>query len=76
MKIYKEMGLEDFEFWGGAKDFAERLTFEELHYIEMMMDEWGTEDWSATMVNDFFWFDQETIAQWIGTTEEEIWARE
>lgn len=34
MKIYKEESLSNFEFWSGAKDFAEKLTDNELDQIE------------------------------------------
>ena len=30
MKVISEMRLTDFEFWGGAKDRARMLTYEEL----------------------------------------------
>lgn len=77
MKIYKEISLKDFEFWSGARDFREKLTDEEMDTVESIMVEDGfTHYWSETMINDFFWFDQDTVAEWLDTTEEEIWARE
>ena len=33
MKVYSEMSLTNFEFWGGAKDRAKMLTYEELEEI-------------------------------------------
>lgn len=33
MKAYSEISLTSFEFWGGAKDGAKILTYEELEEI-------------------------------------------
>ena len=33
MKAYSEISLTSFEFWGGAKDRAKILTYEELEQI-------------------------------------------
>ena len=66
MKIYAETSLKDFEFWAGAKDTVEYLTDEELEQIEAMLEEAYPEGMSETEVNDFFWFDDDTIAEWLG----------
>lgn len=75
MKIYKEISLKDFEFWSGARDFREKLTDEEMDIIESCLED-DEHQYSETEINDIFWFDQETVAEWLDTTEEEIWARE
>lgn len=77
MKIYTEISLRNFEFWAGARDFAQKLTDNELDQIECALEETYCEDTpSETDINDFFWFEQETIADWLGLTEKEIWDRE
>jgi hypothetical protein len=66
MKIYSEQSLSGFEFWSGAKDNASQLTDKELDQIEAMLEDLYPEGMSDTQINDFFWFDFETIAEWIG----------
>jgi Na+-transporting NADH:ubiquinone oxidoreductase subunit NqrF len=76
MKLYKEESLSRFEFWSGAKDRAEKLTDQEFDQIESMLNELYPDGMDETQLNDFFWFDFETIAEWLGTTEEEILERD
>lgn len=72
MKVYREISLTDFEFWGGAKSRVEKLTERELLTIEDFINDFESElDWSETMINDFFWFDEEIWLEWLGITEEE-----
>lgn len=66
MKIYSEISLRDFEFWSGAKDRAKYLTLEELDTIEDILEEVYPEGMNETEVNDFFWFEDETLAEWLG----------
>ena len=72
MKIYKEESLSSFEFWSGAKDITENLTIEEFNQLESTLEELYPDGIDETQLNDLFWHDSETIADWIGTTEEEI----
>lgn len=65
MEIRKEVSLKDFEFWAGATSTVEYLTEEELDTIEEMLEETGTV-YSETDLNDFFWFEADTIAEWLG----------
>ena len=66
MKIYTEESLRNFEFWSGAKDTVKYLTDDELDTIEKMLEELNPEGLSETDINDFFWFDDDTIAEWLG----------
>ena len=66
MKIYVEKSLSDFEFWAGAKDTAEYLTSEELEQIETILEDIYPEGLDETAVNDLFWFEDDTIAEWLG----------
>lgn len=66
MKIYSEKNLRDFEFWSGAKDTAEHLTDEDFSTIETILEELYPEGMDETSINDLFWFEEETIAEWLG----------
>lgn len=72
MKYFVEESLSNFNFWSGGKDRAELLTDEQLDAVEQMMEEIEpAEGWTDTAINDFFWFDFDTIAQWLGYADEE-----
>ena len=66
MKIYKEDSLRNFEFWSGAYDRAKYLTVAELDTIEAMLEECHPDGIDETAINDFFWFEEDTIAEWLG----------
>lgn len=77
MKIYTENSLVDFEFWSGAKDTAKYLTDLELNQLEEIMEEMNPDGWSETEVNDFFWFEDNYIAELLGYNDfEEIMNRD
>lgn len=66
MTITVEKNLRNFEFWAGAKDTIKYLTFAEINTIESMLEEIYPEGMTETQVNDFFWFEDDTIAEWLG----------
>jgi len=66
MLITKEESLTNFEFWSGAKDTVKYLTDSELETIEEMLEDLNPEGMSETAVNDFFWFEEDRIAEWLG----------
>lgn len=66
MRYYVEKALRDFEFWGGAKSRAERLTSEELDKVEEHLDELLHDDYTETDVNDLFWYDFDKVCDSIG----------
>lgn len=66
MKIYTEKSLREFDFWSGAKDTVKYLTDKELDFIESQLEELYPEGMDETDVNDFFWFDDAAIAEWLG----------
>lgn len=77
MRVYKDIYLSDFEFWSGAKDTVKYLSVSELDTIETILEELYPEGMSNTEINDFFWFEDETIADWLGYNNfEEIMERE
>ena len=67
MKIYQDINLSEFKFWSGAKAWAAKFTSEELDKIGDILEDDAPEDgWSATAVNDLFWFEPEFVASLIG----------
>ena len=71
MKVYSEINLRDFEFWSGAKSNAETLTSEQLDIVESILEDAYPDGISETQINDFFWFDFDTIREWLGIEEDE-----
>ena len=68
MKIYNEINsFNNFNFWSGAKDTVAELDDDELNTIFSMLEaEEPEEGYSETGINDFFWFENDTIAEWLG----------
>lgn len=66
MKIYTEESLKNFQFWSGAEDTAKYLTEEEFDTIESILEDAYPEGMNETEINDFFWFEDDTIAEWLG----------
>ena len=76
MKVYQEATLKNFEFWGGAVERVNCLTFEELDQIESILEDCYPDGISETTLNDIFWFDEDWIAEMLGYESfEEIWNR-
>lgn len=76
MKIFKEESLTNFNFWSGARDTVKYLTTDELETIESILEDTNPEGLSETAINDFFWFEEDTIAEWLGYSDfEEIMNR-
>lgn len=67
MKIYKEVtSCFDFDFWSGAKDTEKYLYNSEVETIFHLLEECEPDGMSETELNDFFWFEDDTIAEWLG----------
>lgn len=67
MRIYKEVSdCYDFNFWSGAKDTVGYLYDSEVDEIISMLEDCYPEGMSETELNDFFWFEDDTIADWLG----------
>lgn len=78
MKIYREESIKDFQFWSGAKDIVKYLTDDELDTLESILEsEIFPDGASETEINDFFWFEDNYIAELLGHNDfEEIMNRE
>ena len=75
MKIYTEKRLCQFEFWSGAKDTAERI-WEEMgesgfDTVEAILEDTYPEGIDETTLNDIFWFEPETIYEWLGMSNDD-----
>ena len=67
MKVIKEVNsYSDFEFWSGAADTVEYLTPEEVENILKILEDIYPDGMTDTELNDFFWFEDDTIAEWLG----------
>lgn len=66
MKVIEEISLKDFEFWAGAVDTAKYLTDDELDAIEESLEELYPDGMDKTEINDYFWFEDDDIAQVLG----------
>lgn len=66
MKVYSEQSLRNFEFWSGAKETAKYLTAEQMDTVETMLEDLYPDGMSETEINDIFWFEEDTIADWLG----------
>lgn len=72
MKVYKEISLENFEFWSGAKDTAEKITeAEKWDELEELLEECYPEGIDETKLNDLLWFEDEWIFEMLGIEDEE-----
>lgn len=73
MKVYDDISLRNFEPWSGAVGNFNSLSCEELDEVESVLEDLYPDGISETTINDLFWFDFETICEWLGIkTEDEI----
>lgn len=76
MKVISEISLKDFEFWSGGADRANNCSAEELDTLEQFFEETEPEEgWTDTNINDMFWFEFDTLAQYLGYKDEEDFYR-
>jgi hypothetical protein len=69
MLIHSDTALNDFNFWSGGADTANCLTREQIQTVEIILSDIYPEGMDETAVNDFFWFEEDTIAEWLGFTD-------
>ena len=66
MKIYYDESLSNFEFWNFAASNARKLTESELDMFEAYLMLEYPEGISATKLNDWMWYDFESVCAIIG----------
>lgn len=60
--------------WQGAKDRVKYLSDDELNTIIDILANEYPDGIDETELNDFFWFDDDTYAEWLGFADaEELW---
>ena len=65
MTYTKELKLTEFKFWAGAKQHE--FTYNELKQLEYILEDLYHEKPPAeTDINDLFWFEEETLCEWLG----------
>ncbi len=69
MKVYSEVSLIDFNFWGGAKDTVEELYEEDFDIIQSAIEEIECDEngmIEEVDLNDIIWFERDWIARILG----------
>jgi hypothetical protein len=62
--------LTEFEFWSGAKEH--NFTYSELKELTYVVEELYSDTLpTETEINDLFWFEEETLCEWLGMDFEE-----
>lgn len=72
MRYIVEQSLNNFPFWSGGKDTADVLTYEELETLDSLLETEFADDCELstdTEINDFFWFERDTIAGRLGYSD-------
>ena len=72
MKITTETSLHNFEFWSSAKHNASLLTYDQLDFLERMLNDAYPDGMSDTELNDLFWYEFDTVLDWVGTDYETL----
>lgn len=63
--------------WGGARDRVECLSDDDLNIIINTLSQEYPYGIDETELNDFFWFDDDIYAEWLGfDTAEALWEDE
>ena len=71
MKIMTDTSLNSFKFWSGAKDNKNRFSRDEIDTIEAILEDCYPEGIDETALNDLFWFDTDTLCEWLDLDPEE-----
>lgn len=71
MKIFSEQSLRHFDFWGGAQENANELSWEQFDNLESILEETYPDGIDAAYLNDIMWFEFDTIKEWLGIEDEE-----
>lgn len=70
MKYVVEDSLDNFEAWSGGKDTLDTLREKgDVDSVECLIEELASmseEGWTDTNINDFLWFERDTIAEHLG----------
>lgn len=53
------------ELWSGGRDTIDDLSDDQIDTVLDILESEGSE-YTITELNDFFWFERDTIAEWLG----------
>ena len=73
MQVTKELNLQNFDFWSGAKEH--NFTYSELKEIESQLDDLYPDGCEETQINDLFWFEKEFLCECLGLNYDEYLER-
>ena len=76
MKITSEISLRNFEGWSGAVDTLNTLTDDQKDALEAILEELYPDGMDEGNLNDLLWFENDTIAEWLGFDDWEDLERE
>ena len=71
MRVISDIALRNFDFWSGARDHAADFTLEQLDQVEAILEDAYPDGMTDTEINDLFWFEPETIREWLGIEDED-----
>ena len=68
MKVIEDLSYYELKdrFWSGAADRVKDLTEDQFETIIEILEEEYPDGMDMTTLNDFFWFDDDTYADWLG----------
>ena len=66
MKIWSDDSIRNFNFWSGARDTVDDLFDSDFDILEPIIEEMFEGEVEDVDLNDFFWFERDTIASWLG----------
>ena len=66
MKIWSDDSIRNFNFWSGARDTIDDLFDSDFDILEPILEEYFNGEVEDVDLNDFFWFERNTIASWLG----------
>ena len=66
MKIWSDDSIRNFNFWSGARDTVDDLFDSDFDILEPIIEEYFNGEVEDVDLNDFFWFERDTIASWLG----------
>lgn len=72
MKVCKEISIENFEAWSGAKDTRQKIIESgKAEEFNQLIEELYPDGLSETELNDILWFEEEWVYENIGIENEE-----
>ena len=72
MKIISETALHSFKAWSGARDTQARIIEDgKADEFDSIIEDMYPDGLTDTELNDLLWFEEESIYEWLGMTNED-----